>query len=84
MMKYIKDNRKLDNGCYISEILIDLSLLFWQIYVIDLSKLQKQPLEVIYKKDTHNNFANLCWSLFFNKVVGLKLATLSEKRLQQL
>ena len=72
MMKYIKDNRKLDNGCYISEILIDLS------------KLQKQPLEVIYKKDTHNNFANLCWSLFFNKVVGLKLATLSEKRLQQL
>ena len=72
MMKYIKDNRKLDNRCYISEILIDLS------------KLQKQPLEVIYKKDTHNNFANLCWSLFFNKVVGLKLATLSEKRLQQL
>ena len=49
-------------------------------------KLQKQPLEVFCKKSVNKNFAkltgkHLCQSLFFNKVAGLRSATLFKKRL---
>ena len=48
--------------------------------------LQKQPPEVFCKKGVLRNFAkfkgkHLCQSLFFNKVVGLRPATLLKKRL---
>ena len=48
--------------------------------------LQKQLLEVIYKKSVLKNFAKLtgkhvCQNLFFNKVAGLTPATLLKKRL---
>ena len=44
-------------------------------------------LEVFCKKGVLKNLAkltgkHLCWSLFFNKVAGLRLATLLKKRLQ--
>ena len=47
---------------------------------------QKQPPEVFCKKDVLKNFAkftgrHLCQSLFFNKVAGLRSATLFKKRL---
>ena len=47
---------------------------------------QKQPPEVFYNKCVHRNFAeftgkHLCQSFFFNKVVGLRPATLLKKRL---
>ena len=47
---------------------------------------QKQPPEVFYKKGALKNFAkftgnHLCQSLFFNKVAGLRPATLFKKRL---
>ena len=46
---------------------------------------QKQPPEVFRKKDVLRNFTkftgkHLCQSLFFNKVAGLRLATLLKKR----
>ena len=49
--------------------------------------MQKQPPEVFYKKGVPKNFAkftgkHLCCSLFFNKVAGLKPATLSKKKPQ--
>ena len=48
--------------------------------------LQKQLLEVIYKKSVLKNFAKLTGkhlfqNLFFNKVAGLRPATLLKKRL---
>ena len=47
---------------------------------------QKQPPEVFYKKGVLRNFAkftrkHLCKSLLFNKVAGLRPATLLKKRL---
>ena len=49
-------------------------------------KLQKQPPEVFCKKRVLNNFAkftgqHLCQRLFFNKVAGVRLATLLKKGL---
>ena len=46
-------------------------------YVMCVQYVQKQPPEVFFKKDVLKNFANftgkhLCWSLFFDKVTGLK------------
>ena len=50
------------------------------------NKLQKQPLEVLCKKDVLKNFGkstgkHLCHGLFFNKVAALRSATLLKKRL---
>ena len=50
------------------------------------SKTRSSPPEVFCKKDVLRNFAkstvkHLCQSLFFNKVAGLRLATLLKKRL---
>ena len=47
---------------------------------------QKQPPEMFYKKGVLRNLAkftgeHLCQSLLFNKVAGLRLATLLKKRL---
>ena len=47
---------------------------------------QKQPPKVVYKKGAAKNFAEqtgkyLCWNLSFNKVSGLRPATLLKKRL---
>ena len=47
---------------------------------------QKQPPEVFYKKSVPKNFTkftgkHLCQSLFFNKVAGLRPATLLKKKL---
>ena len=47
---------------------------------------QKQSSRGVLKKDVLRNFAkftgkHLCQSLFFNKVAGLRPATLSKKRL---
>ena len=49
-------------------------------------QIQKQPLEVFYKKSVLRNFAkftgkNLRQNLFLNKVAGLRPATLLKKRL---
>ena len=46
-------------------------------------------MEVFSKIDVPKNLAKftgkpLCWSLFFNKVVGLRLATLLKKRPQHM
>ena len=51
-----------------------------------LNKVQKQSLEVFCKKGVLKNFAKstgkrLCQSLFFNKVPGLRSATLLKRRL---
>ena len=48
---------------------------------------QKQPPEVFFKKNVLKNFANftgkhLCWSLFFNKVTGLRACSFIKKSLQ--
>ena len=48
--------------------------------------MQKQPPEVFYKKGVFRNFPkftrkHLFLSLFFNKVAGLRAATLLKKRL---
>ena len=48
-------------------------------------KVQKQPPKVFYKKGVLRNFAKftwkqLCQSFFFNKVAGLRPATLLKKR----
>ena len=48
--------------------------------------IQKRPPEVFYKETVLKNFAkftgkHLCQSLFFNKVAGLRPATLLKKRL---
>ena len=48
--------------------------------------MQNQPPEVFYKKGVFRNFTkftgkHLCQSLFFNKVAGLRAATLLKKRL---
>ena len=45
---------------------------------------QKQPPEVFCKKVVLKNFTNftgkqLCWSVFFNKVAGLRPATLLKR-----
>ena len=50
------------------------------------TKIQMQPLELPCKKDVLRNFAkftgkHLCQRLFFNKVAGLRSATLLKKRL---
>ena len=55
-------------------------------FVVMRNKLQKQPLEVLYKKDVLKYFAksigkHLCQGLFFNKVAALRSATLLKKRL---
>ena len=49
------------------------------------SFIQKQPLKVFYKKVVLRHFAkftgtHLCQSLFFNKVAGLRPATLLNKK----
>ena len=51
-----------------------------------LNQLKKQPPEVFCKKNVLRNFAkftgkHLCQSLFFNKIAGLRSATLLKKRL---
>ena len=48
---------------------------------------QKQPPECSVKKGILKNLAkfsgkHLCWSLYFNKVAGLRPVTLLKKRLQ--
>ena len=66
---------------------------FWGIFAIhlqclscfDQSKIQKQPPELFSKKGVLRNFAkfigkHLWQSLFFNKVAGLKSATLLKKK----
>ena len=56
--------------------------------VLDVKNNQKQPPEVFYKKAVLKNFVlftgkHLCWSLFFNKVAGLRRpAMLLKKKLQ--
>ena len=61
-------------------------LLIWDSLLTEKKKtLQKQSPEVLYEKGVLTNFAKfaekqLCQSLFFNKVAGLKCATLFEKR----
>ena len=42
---------------------------------------QKQPQEVFYKKRCSQKFRKIHQSLFFNKVAGLRLATLLKKKL---
>ena len=47
----------------------------------------KQPLEEFFEKDVLKSFANftgkhLFWSLFFNKVTGLRACSFIKKRLQ--
>ena len=49
---------------------------------------QKQPAVTLYKKGVLKNFTkfirkHMHWSLFFNKVVGLRPATLLKKRLER-
>ena len=56
-------------------------------YVMFVQYVQKEPLEVFFKKDVLKNFANFtgkhpCWSLFFNKVTGLRASSFIRKRLQ--
>ena len=51
-----------------------------------LQSLKSSEAEVFYKKDVLKNFTKvtrkqLCQSLFFNKVAGLRAATLLKKRL---
>ena len=55
-------------------------------FLMHVYKIQKQPPEVVYKKGVLENFTkftgkHLCQSVFFNKVVCLRPATLSKKRL---
>ena len=55
-------------------------------FLIHVYKIQKQPSEVVYKKGVLENFTkfiekHLCQSVFFNKVVCLRPATLLQKRL---
>ena len=50
---------------------------------------QKQPPQLFFKKGVLKNFANftgkhLCWSLFFNKVAGLRACNFIKKRLQHI
>ena len=54
--------------------------------LLRIGALQKQPPEVFCKKGVLRNFSkfpgkDLCQSLFFNKVVGLRPPTLLKKRL---
>ena len=53
-------------------------------YVMCVQYVQKQPPEVFFKKDVLKKFANLlkhpCWSLFFNKVTGLRTCSFIRKR----
>ena len=63
--------------------LIHLYLIHWQFYA-SWKYSQKQPLEVSHKKGVLRNFTkftgkHLCQSLFFNKVAGLRPATLLKK-----
>ena len=56
-------------------------------YIMCVQYVQKQPLEAFFKKDVLKNFANfaeeyLCWSLFFNKVTGLRACSFIKKRPQ--
>ena len=64
-------NNKLKDGKIVKQIFV---------------KVQKQPPEVFFKKTVLTNLAkvtrkHLCQNLIFNKVAGLRLATLLEKRL---
>ena len=59
--------------------------IFWK-KMMNLSKLRSSRPEVFCKKGALRNFAkltgkHLCQSLFFNKVAGLRPATLLKKRL---
>ena len=59
---------------------------FVSYFALHWSPVQKQPPEVFYKKGVLKNFAkftgkHLCQSLFFNKVAGIRTATLLKKRL---
>ena len=56
-------------------------------YVMCVPHVQKQPPEVFFKKAVLKSFAdftekNLRWSLFFNKVTGLRACSFNKKRLQ--
>ena len=56
------------------------------VYVYEVFKFQKQPLEVFCKKGVLRNFTKFtgkhqCKSLIFNKVTGLRPATLLKTRL---
>ena len=62
--------------------LLGNSAVFWIVTLC----FQKQPQEVFYKKIVLRNFTKftekrLCQSLLFNKVAGLRSATLLKKRL---
>ena len=64
-------NNKLKDGKIVKQIFV---------------KVQKQPPEVFFKKTVLTNLTkvtrkHLCQNLIFNKVAGLRLATLLEKRL---
>ena len=64
-----------------------LSLMFdWDLNTSLCINGRSSRVEVFSKTDFPKNLAKftgkpLCWSLFFNKVVGLRLATLLKKRL---
>ena len=56
-------------------------------YVMCVRYVQKQPPDVFFKKTVLKSFANfteknLCWSLFYNKVTGLRACNFIKKRLQ--
>ena len=67
----------------ISHLFVGVSVIYFEsekrlivTYILSLD-FQKQPTEVFYKKGVLKKFVKftgklLCWSLFFNKVAGLR------------
>ena len=67
------------------EVMIFKNTEFNNVYPEPCNQKQKQPPEVFCKERCFRNFAkstgkHLCQSLFFNKVVSLRVATLLKKR----
>ena len=65
---------------------MNLSDILKAFLTVDIEHLKKQPPETFFKKRYSKNLAkftgkHLCQSLFSNKVVGLKPATLLKKRI---
>ena len=63
------------SGCFLVKVLLcaDINSTSW---LNDGKEMQKQPLEMFFRKSVLKNFAiftgkHLCWCLFFNKVAGL-------------
>ena len=64
--------------------LCSLSQITWIHQNTRFFNIQKQPPEVTYKTGVLKNYArfkgkHLCWSLFLNKVAGLRLATIKKE-----